>query len=935
MAITIQDILPHVARCREVLDARKSGVLGDRQSESLGISMLKEGTIRRVWDGLPSKDIYIFKAFLDFYTDAQNCGDGGEILSRYIDDPKIGDGHNGKIVAPGRYRGAYTIIRPQADDNYLLIQELRLGWIESLVNGGTVDYSEARIESVDWYNPNNPANPNQDYITLVWKGISPYKADSIVESLKALPADGWTPTVNEQPLIAHHRLLVRSAEEQDGSASIRILLANSTLTFETYSAWQTDRQTNVTNHFNVPTDMVLALVEAEKAKGVSVRVGGPDQRGLHDVIVEQSNPNQPSINRATQNACSFNVFSEYRFGVAEADIPNATSEKGTIQTIRIQSRGDGLYDVVIETRKTTETNISEYTAESSAGRDVKRSERRGYTGTDSSRNAAQGEITRVSISINQDCSKDAVTETIISKEQSGEDRRYTKNSDVTGTLTTNKKILPSPPTAQPGQTITYQKRPNIDGTFDVTQRIDVSPSLDNYEQVATQNRTNNSKGSENDRAKKITPSKSPAAGETIRFRSKQNEDDTYSWTETIEISPRLVNYEKINTPLRQSKGTGVENDRTQQTTPKTKPTAGQTVRFRSRQNDDNTYSWNEVVESAINDQESEVKEMASCRDISTTTIKRNIISGKPDLTKEKPTEPGTIVTTRLVENDDGSYDTEIRKQNAPALKGDRKLFKAKKATVISEVYRNQKPGAVKEPAGSELERTRVTYDRNDNLDCTEDVTITRDKIEMYTDEVMEFSYLEDSEVVSIRNDDKPILIPSSFTEGKTEQYENRETEEGLFNTNKIIRTAKKGGREYKYNSRGGEIEITIIRNWTEEDVENKIASLQVDKINTVSVEPNRYGLYDGSITVSPAKYNWSSTGNDDPDDIPPYSLTVDGVIYTIAVKYTRSEAKASEFISKSSKMTSNDLNVLGKLGETPRIVMVGGGYLRVTQVKID
>jgi len=62
----VEDLAPYLDRCKDVLDARNSGVMGDRQAESIGLSLNKEGNVRRMWQGLPARDIYIYKAFLDY-----------------------------------------------------------------------------------------------------------------------------------------------------------------------------------------------------------------------------------------------------------------------------------------------------------------------------------------------------------------------------------------------------------------------------------------------------------------------------------------------------------------------------------------------------------------------------------------------------------------------------------------------------------------------------------------------------------------------------------------------------------------------------------------------------------------------------------------------------------------------------------------------------
>jgi ketosteroid isomerase-like protein len=375
MKITIEDLQPHLDRCRKELDAERSGIMGDAQAEAIGVGLNKEGSVRRAWQNFNYSDVYLFKAFLDFYTDAKNAGDDGSLASYYVTDPVVGDSNNRKIVAPGTYRNAFTVVRKQADDKYMLVQELRLGWIEQLVVDGEVDYSEARVETIDWFTPDEPAK-EQNYITLVWKGVSPYHANAIVESLEELPTEDWEPVVNGNTLKSHRRLLIRSQEEQDGSASVRVLLANSVVTFEAYGSWRTERQAKIMYYFSVPTDMVNSILELERVNGAVSRISPPDGRGLHDISIEISDPEEEGYLalRVTQN-CSTSVYTDVYLGLSkdeafDIELPNnegvPINTPGVTWVLRRQSRGDGFWDVIVE-KRVREYQEHEYVSESAAG----------------------------------------------------------------------------------------------------------------------------------------------------------------------------------------------------------------------------------------------------------------------------------------------------------------------------------------------------------------------------------------------------------------------------------------------------------------------------------------------------------------------------------------------------------------------------------------
>lgn len=435
MKYSLQDLQPRLEDFRKVCAPEKAGKTGDVGVDNLSISLNKENAIRRKWKDIPAKDIYIYKALLDHYTDASNNGP-----KSYVDDPVIGDGQSKQVQATGRYRQALTIVRCVREDEYELIQELRLGWIQSLVSGSTVDYSEARCEGIDWFVGDAGDNTTNDYITLVWKGVDPTKSEAIVESLLDLSSSGWEPTVNGNSLGTHHRLYARAAEESDGSHSIRLLLANSRLKFTAYSNYGTERNGDIVYHFGVPSDLVQAVLDTEAAVGVSARVSQPDGRGLHAITIDKFNPTAINdLNRLVGISCSEKDYQSSYYGLTEAEadavtLPSST-DKGDSYTLRRQPIGNGYYDVIVVLRQTQQRNpLDDELVEIRGDRTTNRDQWLGYTeSTRPDFSEEAGKIKQRNIRVADDCSEDItddkVTGVDIQTDASVERADYTESRE--------------------------------------------------------------------------------------------------------------------------------------------------------------------------------------------------------------------------------------------------------------------------------------------------------------------------------------------------------------------------------------------------------------------------------------------------------------------------------------------------------------------------
>ena len=933
MKITIQDLQPYYDRCRDVLAPEKAGVLGDRQAESLGISLNKEASVRRVWQGLDEKMVYYYKAFLDYFTDASMPVDS-MTPCHYVRDPKVGDGTNGKVIAPGVYRNAFTIVRPMADDKYMLIQELRLGWIEQLVSEGQIDWSEARVETLDWLPGDAGTNANHNYYTIVWKGVSPERVHDIVKSLDALTPDGWTPVVNGNQLDSVRRLMVRSQEEADGSATVRVMVANSRLKYTAYGSWRTERQTNVTYHFGVPSDMVQAVLNAERVDGAVARVSPPDRQGLHDLTIEVTDPESYSkIGVKTQLACTFDVATEYYLGVSEAAadaiVLPTSSEAGVSYTMQRNSRGDGFFDVVIQKRTSKPQSIAEYTAEDSAGRKIYRAEYLNQTTEPTYPAAETGRVVRVQKSLNSDCSKDLVVEKIESQEQSGLEARGTVKYTSIGTLTQNDKTpadFTQPST--PGITRTYQRRVNPDGSADVSVRDDQAPLLGG----STLRSSVTGGGGTGTVQRNVHPAPSaptPTIGTIVNQDLRENEDGTWDSVTRSDTSPVLPMSERVIRKDKTIVGEGTRNDRTEPSVPVRGD--NEKVTFRKSRNEDGTWDHMTIRETAASGLTAGGGSKSNCFDLGTDVAWAGISTAdketyKTDALANIPDKARIVWSER--ENDDGSWDFSYRYEIAPGLVSNSATSRAK-GGITENIRRNILESELSTfPPVAGIGET-ITLRQDKNPDCSWDEYERVETAPPLTGDINVVRH--DLTAVTARNlnaaarDDDLAIV-----DGQILQVTNDENPDGTWNTSRTLTTAIPQGYTATYQSGGRDVNVTLFRNQTGTWVESALGALTPSRINTWSAQPNEYGLYDGQITSQADTATASGSAGSETPRTATWSVTIDGVTYTYTSRLTSFESTAQDHVAGSSAFTSEQWS---KLERKPGYSYIGRGkYLawRVT-----
>lgn len=377
------------------------------------VPLLGDGEIQRVWRDISIDDTPALVKFLEDYTSVKNYPN----KKNYVLDPMASS-----EVFDGRYRNAY--IRPTTTGEVTtLVQILRKGFIETLVVGGQMDWSEARIETARELpagtSTNNPGgNTTEEYIIVMFPNTSPDKRQAIQNSIEALTVSSFNPVIRGESLgTGFHRIYVTSRIEDDGSATILLLLAKPEFTLDAYESYLTKRQDDVTYFFNVPKELAQGVLTASRAKGVSARASYNTSQGLVDIIIYTHQYDVEGYVSATvfRNCDSYEV-ADFYWGIEDQslyEIPSAPVGRGRTVNKSLRNNEDGSYDVTITTRY---TNRREYDYDIRTASTLSRVAIKEVLGSttasdliDPEDGTYQGVIYKVDLNVRNDCSYDIRT----------------------------------------------------------------------------------------------------------------------------------------------------------------------------------------------------------------------------------------------------------------------------------------------------------------------------------------------------------------------------------------------------------------------------------------------------------------------------------------------------------------------------------------------
>jgi len=357
---------------REILDERHALVY--RGDDDTWVSLVGDAELRRVWrESVP--DYYSDLAdFLNQYTSAKN----GEPL-KYVDNPMASD-----VEYTGRWRQAY--VREYVDNagDHFVMQVLRKGYIETLLVSGALDWTEARLVdglvndgdtfgSHRTYEEDN--NTAQRFLTVTWNNVSPYKVNAIEAELLALGYATFNPVIRGENYSGQwNRLIVSKKIEEDGSATVTLVLAKPRFNLEAYVNYDTPEHEDIIYLYDVPQQIAQDVLETYKSEGRTASVGRQSKSGLVDIVIRGRDEEFVDLYDATtERGCMYIETTYYYWGYTK-DAMDAivgpymsTTTDGTIKSLSLSVRSDGLYDFRMSERSAQAVSYTNVETEKSFG----------------------------------------------------------------------------------------------------------------------------------------------------------------------------------------------------------------------------------------------------------------------------------------------------------------------------------------------------------------------------------------------------------------------------------------------------------------------------------------------------------------------------------------------------------------------------------------
>ena len=856
----LSDITPLVDECRDNLDGSNADCV--RRRENVNASLNNEREITRSWRDLSPDNIQIYKGYLDFYTDAKNTS-----TSYFVDDPLIGQ----EEVAPGRWRNAF-VFESWDGDVPLLNQTLRYGFIESLVDEGTVDWSEARLVNTDWYSGDGGDNTKEDYKTIQWKGISPEKSHEIVASLKAIDPAGWNPTVRGESLGSHHCLHVRAVEDEDGSHTVQAILANPRSTYTSYEGrrnWFKTIGGGVKYHFKVPKDLVPTVLASEEVDGATATVSQPDQQGLCNIVVRKRDADDDQKeelkNILTGMNCRQRTYMDIYWGLSKAEAnaialtPPATV--GTTHTLDKRANGDGTWDVQVRrVERQSQTRTVPDVIQESASSETTQKQHLGILPVNLPPvpPVDEGQEYRRTIRVNEDCTLDVQEDTTESKHlhvtlHKSNENAFTKSKVGTKQNLKGTELTELPPNQDEGEVKSLRRTRNSDGTYNEELQTQESVERVDFAESKTENafEEEETQESRNLLVEPTVPT-DQVAGEVKTLRKRLNDFLRWDKEERTQKAVVQANAGASVSHEAYEKRTGAEKRNTiSEPVLPTAQVAGKIKSLRKRLNA--FLRWDEESEEreAVLQANSGASKSITAFETTENTEGRNL-SAEPDL--PTTTMAGVITTLQKRLNPFLRWDKEEQTRTATTVSDAVK-------TLIYGPLENRESDVTRNSAGPA--RTATGEDGKivtSSVEKSEFPNRINDTLETRTAKAKQVLASSGGPVVTVEEDIKRNSVapetPGPGVDGTIHDVSNSINEFGLYDTRKATRTAQ--AKEVSAFSGGPleDVEEDIKRNQVAPETPGPGA---IGTINDVSNTINEFGLYDNRKRTRTAKVSGPHT----------------------------------------------------------------------------
>jgi len=357
--------LEYIDLAREAIGDGGSNWKGFDKGDDVAVDLYNDYEITRSLIDVATDIPLLTDAIVEFlrnYTDEQNYEAGGiGSFMQFVDDPRVGD-----QIIPGRFRQVNTRKISTGDGSlYQIVQTLRRGY------AGEIRWDEARINNGrnligNTSNADDIANTQSDnperHIVVDFKNLNPFKIREITESLSN---NTYTDPVigTETYTGTWHVLIAAFNREDDGSGSIQVVLSMPQYTLEAYRSFNTNTASSVFYLWGVPKNLAQTIIDAWKAalpvEGKSASPSYNGTSGTVDLILARNDDVATNLSKAMNVSCDTVITYHFAWGYTETEIGvfldahNSAQGSGARREVRIQTRGDGLFDGTVIERATT------------------------------------------------------------------------------------------------------------------------------------------------------------------------------------------------------------------------------------------------------------------------------------------------------------------------------------------------------------------------------------------------------------------------------------------------------------------------------------------------------------------------------------------------------------------------------------------------------
>ena len=388
----------------------------------------------------------------------------------------------------GTWRTVNVTSQYDSQNGGVIVHQLRYGYITSLVTGGVIDWTEARL-APDMGTRDLPAgtctvDPGgttpENYLIAQWVNVSPSHVQTIVATILTLNADtAFDPVIKGQTYpTTYHRINCISKIVEDGSAVITLFLGRPEYCLQGFKTWLTQRREDITYHWNVPKTLAQKVLDAEKGVGKTALASYNQSQGLVDIVVTTKDFTGYSlIGLRLRENCDSNLYKDFYWGVSDPSVytlPAGSSiTSGDTYEMVVDNQQDGTYDVGIifhHTKLRTYPTRSHITSTLDTIYEYKQWGAPGDTYMTNIDNPPQGYVYEQNFTPRDDCTRDIVLTTDLSKEQIipfEELRSAFKSGD--GILYKNARTIPDLPDVTGTGVYQFQLSINRDGTYDGTE----------------------------------------------------------------------------------------------------------------------------------------------------------------------------------------------------------------------------------------------------------------------------------------------------------------------------------------------------------------------------------------------------------------------------------------------------------------------------------